>query len=153
MENWTSSETKNNDTNPFDSVEYPEKKKRHGCVTAWFIFGIVVNLIVGLGYLLLKDMLPQAMREMGSVKIDLTPNYFLVEGLVSLILVFCYVQLWQWKKIGFHGMILCTMITASVNFMAEHDWSQFIFSFVGILLQYLILQIKVNGKSAWSLLQ
>lgn len=153
MENWTPTDTKKNDFKPTDTAEYSEMKKRHGCVTAWFVFGIFVNLFVGLGYVLLKDMLPEAMKQMGNVKVDLTSNYFLMEGLVSLLLVCCYVQLWRWKKIGFHGMILCTMITASVNFMAESDWRQFVFSFFGILLQYLILQIKENGKSAWSLLQ
>ena len=127
--------------------------KRHGCVTAWLIFGMVINAIVGLGYILMRDVLPQAMKEFSQNRMELTPNYFLIEGLVSLALVFCFVQLWQWKKMGFHGLILCTMITASVNYMANHQLTDFFFSFTGVLVHFLVLQIKINNQSAWSLLK
>ena len=147
MENWTPNETKWNSSNELGEME---NKRRHGCITAWFIFGVVTNLLAGLGYILLRDSLPALMKEVGQVSVDLTPNYFIVEGVVSLIVVVCYIQLWQWKKIGFHGLILCTMITASVNYMADPVWTQLIFSFVGILIQYMILQIKENGRTAWS---
>jgi len=149
MENWTSNtnnivaENNNGDT----------EKKRHGCVTAWLIFVIVINSIVGLGYILMRDMLPAAMKDFSMDRLELTPNYFLIEGLVSLALVFCFIQLWQWKKIGFHGIILCTMITASVNYMANHDLTDFVFSFTGVLIHYLVFQIKINNQTAWSLLK
>jgi len=149
MENWTSDPIKN----ATDNNDAPSMLKRHGCVTAWLIFVIVVNAFVGLGYILLKDMLPDAMKELSQNKMELTANYFLTEGIVSLALVFCFVQLWQWKKMGFHGMIICTMVTATVNFMANHEWPDFIFSFTGVLIHYLVLQIKINDQSAWSLLK
>lgn len=150
MENWTTN-SPSEKTSFTDSETSP--KKRHGCVTAWLIFVIVVNAFVGLGYILLKDMLPDAMKELSQNKMELTANYFLTEGIVSLALVFCFVQLWQWKKMGFHGIIICTMVTATVNFMANHEWTDFIFSFTGVLIHYLVLQIKINDQSAWSLLK
>lgn len=150
MENWT---TSNDQGNVENNVIGSEKKQRHGCVAAWLIFGMVVNAFVGLGYILLKDMLPNAMKEFSQNKMELTPNYFLMEGIVSLALVFCFIQLWQWKKIGFHGIIICTMITAAVNYMTNHEITDFIFSFTGVLLHYLVLQIKINNQSAWSLLK
>lgn len=149
MENWTSDPIKN----ATDNNDAPFMLKRHGCVTAWLIFGMVINAIVGLGYILMRDLLPQAMMEFSQNRMELTPNYFLTEGLVSLALVFCFVQLWQWKKMGFHGIILCTMITASVNYMANHQLTDFIFSFTGVLVHFLVLQIKINNQSAWSLLR
>ncbi len=149
MENWTSEPIKN----AIDNNDAPSVLKRHGCVTAWLIFGMVINAIVGLGYILMRDLLPQAMKEFSQNRMELTPNYFLTEGLVSLALVFCFVQLWQWKKMGFHGIILCTMITASVNYMANHQLTDFIFSFTGVLVHFMVLQIKINNQSAWSLLK
>ena len=147
MENWTTNEPQNSWEN---SMNEERPRRRHGCVTAWLIFGIAANTIGGLGYILLRDMLPEAMKQFSEVKMELTPNYFLMEGIISLSLVFCFVQLWQWKKLGFHGIILCTMVAATVNYLTYHQWTDFIFSFTGVLIHYLVLQIKIDEQTAWS---
>lgn len=60
------------------------------------------------------------------------------------------VLIFKWKKLGFHGFLITSILGLILNFMIGIGLGQSIAGLVGVALLYGILQLKAaNGQSAW----
>jgi len=118
-----------------------ETKERHGCVTAWLIFVIVVNSIVGILYLI---------SAIGAGMYDtISPTMLLLLTVLSVINVICAVMLLQWKKVGFFGFVGTSIVAFIINLSLGMDTLQALFGLVGIAVLYAVLQIKKDEIKTW----
>jgi hypothetical protein len=124
-----------------------EEKPRHGCLTAWLIMLIIVNSLISLLYFFvdISTLNP-------NVK-DLPPVTKILFGILSLINIAFAFALLNWKKWGYYGFFVSSIMMFFTNVNFGMPPSNAIVSFVGISLLFLILQIKKDGKSGWEQLE
>ena len=133
-----------------ENTEYNETelvKERHGCVTTWLVFMIVVNSLIGLVYLFV----PESIAEQVPVKI---PIYiFSILGLIGLANVVFSMALFKWKLWGFYGFIVSSLASFIINLLIGIDVIQSVMGLIGIAFLYGVLQIKKNNISAWNFME
>ena len=117
-------------------------KQRHGCVTAWLILMIVANSATIFSTLALSDEIKRALPNMP----DWGGPVLILCGVINVV---CAVMLFKWKRIGFFGFVITSLIAAAVNVVAGVDAIQTLMGMVGVLILFGILQIG-SPKSAWS---
>lgn len=118
-------------------------RKRHGCVTAWLVFMIVVNSLVALMYFFLGDMIR------GALPVEISSTMMILLGLIGAANVVFAVLLLKWKKIAFWGFVGTSLAALAINLTLELGIGQSLGGIAGIAILYGILQIKENGVSAW----
>lgn len=126
----------------FDKEEQEIIKSRHGCVTAWLILMIIVNSITSLTYFTNSNSIP-----------NVSNSLIMALGIIGILNVIFSVLLLQYKKIGFFGFIVSSIITSVLNTMIGIDVGRALLGLVGIALVYAILQIKQDNHSAWEHLE
>jgi hypothetical protein len=149
MSNWTDNDNieqvdKNGDDLHLD--KYPAK--RHGCVTAWLLFSLIVTAlaaIMGLGF---SDLI---------VKLDGVDNiqssYYIFTGAIALIEGVGLWMIWKKRKWGFHVVVIAAMFSGTLSYLASHEWLSFTSPFINVFLLYMILQIARGNVTAWSQLK
>ena len=149
MSNWTDNDNieqvdKNGDDLHLD--KYPAK--RHGCVTAWLLFSLIVTAlgaIMGLGF---SDLI---------VKLDGVDNiqssYYIFTGAIALIEGVGLWMIWKKRKWGFHVVDIAAMFSGTLSYLASHEWLSFTSPFINVFLLYMILQIARGNVTAWSQLK
>jgi hypothetical protein len=122
-----------------DTTATGSNKKRHGCLAAWLIFMIILNSIFSLVYVfgsaLIRESYPTA------------PGW--VFGVLTLSCIFnlaCSIALYKWKKWGFWGFAVTTIIGFWLNEMLGVGIVQKILGFGGICMLYGVLQIGKANK-------
>lgn len=124
--------------------ESPENnKQRHGCVTAWLVFMIVVNSVTALVYLFGSKLI--AGKLTGSVP----PVFVSLLGIAGVANVIFSVQMMQWKKSGFKGFVVSSVCAMAINLLIGVGLIQSLLGLLGIAILYGILQISKDGVSAW----
>ena len=73
--------------------------------------------------------------------------------LVSLINIIFAVGLWYWKKWAFFGFALTAVLMFITNLNMGIDIASAALGLIGIMLLFLVLQIKQNEKSGWENLE
>ena len=73
--------------------------------------------------------------------------------LVSLINIIFAVGLWYWKKWAFFGFGLTAVLMFITNLNMGIDIASASLGLIGIMLLFLVLQIKHNGISGWDNLE
>jgi hypothetical protein len=126
-----------------------EAKKRHGCVTAFLIWGIILSLFPLFLFFYFRDyILPEDLPN------GITYNMMIIIGIINAILyIVCIVMLFRWKKWGFWGYILTVVLSIIINQLMGQDIGNPIFYFVSIVILFGVLQIKKNNISAWNNLE
>lgn len=124
-----------------------DSKQRHGCVTAWLIFMIIVNALVSVVYLLATDLVVQSFG--GPVPHSLI--YLL--GALGIANIICAVLLFQWRKVGFWGVVATYLGAFTINLIIGIDIFQSLIGLVGIAVLYIILHIKKKNVSSWESLE
>jgi uncharacterized protein YacL len=129
---------------PEDDQNIPSTPERHGCVTTWLIFILIVNSIIALFYSFTANKISQ----------NLNTSVLAIMGLVILcaINVVCSAMLLTWKKIGFYGFVITTILAFILNLNIGISLTRSIIGLLGFTLLYAILQIKKDGVSAWNYL-
>lgn len=122
------------------------QKQRHGCITAWLAFMIVINSLVAIMYLFAKGLIASNLATYSTTMIMLL-------GVVSVANVVFAVMLWQWKKIGFWGFVVSSIVALILNLIIGLGIGQSLFGLVGIAVLYGVLQIKKDNVSAWDYLE
>lgn len=69
----------------------------------------------------------------------------MVSGVFGLVNVVAIVLLLNWKKNGFVLLVISSLVNASLAvILSTIPWG-----IIGLIIWYLILQLKKNGKTCW----
>ena len=120
---------------------------RHGCVTAYLIFMIIVNSILAIIYLFAGEIITDNLAG------DVSAGIIIILGLVGIVNVICAVMLFQWKKWGFWGFIGTSIVALMINLSIGLGIGQSVAGLIGIAILYGILQIKKDNVSTWENLE
>lgn len=122
-----------------------EVKQRHGCLTTWLVLMIVINSVTALMYLFGSEMIGKSLPS--------APGWmFPVLAVASLFNVACAVALFKWKKWGFYGFVVTSVVALVVNLMLGIGPLQSVLGLVGLAILYGVLQIG-GEKKGWSQLE
>ncbi|MEI8201909.1 MAG: hypothetical protein WCH34_02785 [Bacteroidota bacterium] len=128
-------------------IEDKGLKQRHGCVTAWLAFMILVNALIALMYLFSSEDFQMVL-----------PNGISQPVLISLIILaianvgFAILML-MWRKLGFYGFIITSVCALVLNLHIGIGILQSFFGLIGVGILFGILQIKQGNMSAWQQLK
>ncbi len=122
-------------------------KQRHGCVSAWLILMIIMNSIIAVIYLFAGN------RVVENLPYDVDDKYMVAMGIVALANTAFAIMLFQWKKIGFYGFVVTTLISLALNISMGLGTGSSLFGLLGLVVLYAILQIDKDGVKAWDNLQ
>jgi len=125
------------------------KRRRHGFVTAWLFWGILINVFFASFYLLATE---QAMfnRDIRlPSEIETERIKFIMIGIFRALNILLYFLLIKWEKSGFYGLIFTSIALLVINLSIGYDiiWSSF--GIIGTIILYYSLQLKKNGISSW----
>lgn len=114
------------------------QKSRHGCLTAWLVLMIVMNSAVALFYLVAGDVVKQALPS--------APKWTLPVLIIAAAFnLVCAIALWRWKKWGFWGFVLSSIVGLIVN-LSIGIGAQSVVGLVGVAILYGVLQIGQENK-------
>jgi len=132
-----------NDDTTFDQSDY-HMPQRHGCVTTYLIFGLIINSIIALYYLIAANNLARI----------LNVSLLAVSGLIlaGIINTICAFLLLRYRKIGFYGFALSSICIFALNVYIGNSPLKCTLGIIGVGILYAILQMKKNGVSAWEYL-
>ena len=141
-------ETNNETQNEISNAMMPNSpNQRHGCVTAYLVFMIVVNSLTALLYLLFSE----AMRE--KLMIELSTSNLMLLGICGVANVAFAVLLLRWKRWGFWGFAITSVITLIINLTGGIGIGQSLLGLIGVVILFGILQIKNQNVTAWDKLE
>ena len=116
-----------------------EGKSRHGCLTAWLVLMIIVNSASAMMYLLGSDAIRQSLPN--------APGWaFPVLIVFSLFNLVCAIALFQWKKWGFWGFCISSVVALVVNLSIGLGIGPALGGLIGVALLYGVLQIGKENK-------
>lgn len=123
-----------------DSPSQPQAPKdRHGCLTTYLVFMIIVNSGLSLLYLLGSEWL----RKNGP---NLPDWAFWVLAVAGLFNVLCAVALLKWKRWGFWGFIASAIVASVVNISIGLGVSSIFAGAFAVAVLYGVLQIGKENK-------
>jgi len=125
-----------------DDQSISSGSQRHSCVTAWLIFMLIANSITALIYLF-------TLVRTGGGGLKVSTNSLIALLIIGLFNVAFSIMLLLWKKIGFYGFAISSVITFIINFSIGISLIKCTIGLIGFLILYGILQIKRDGISAW----
>jgi len=115
--------------------------ERHGCVTAWIVFALILNSIcLVLYFLIANDFI-----RLPKISILTAYSYFII----CLLNVIFSIRLLSWKKSAFYGFVITSIIAFLINLSIGMSTVGTILGLLGIGFLYGIFQIKKSGVSAW----
>lgn len=121
-----------------------DTKRRHAVVTAWLWLVIIVNLFCYIYYIAL-------LFKQSSVPEVLWAGFAAV---TSLLTVLSAVLLMKWNKFGYMLFVISTTVYSIVGILgAQESYYTLLINLLPILFWWLILQIRKDGKSAWSMMK
>jgi hypothetical protein len=119
-------------------------RKRHGCVTAWLSFMIIINAFVGILYLFGSEKM--AVELTGNIN---NGDLFIVLGITSTVNLILAVLMLMWKKWAFYGFIFTAIVALIINVSIGLGVGSILGGLIGVFVLYGILQIKGDGRSTW----
>lgn len=120
-----------------------ENKQRHGCVTAWLIFMIIVNSLTAVLYLFMGEVISQ------NLPTPIPQPMMVTLAIVSIINFVLAIMLFKWKKWAFWGFVVTSLAAFAINLSVGLGIGQSLFGLAGIAILYGILQIKQKGVTTW----
>jgi len=135
------------DERPFINGDrpYTPQPERPGCISAYLIFGLILNCICVLVYMFLMSGIIKAPR--------LTPFILMMLIVISVLHIFFCVKLLLYKKSGFYGLVVCALIAYVMNLLAGLSPFLCTLALGGIPILYAILQVRRNGIPFWKRLK
>jgi hypothetical protein len=122
-------------------------KQRHGCVTTWLVFVIIINSLFAFVYLFANEFI------INSLPNDVSTTMILLLGILCIANAIFAVMLFQWKKIGFWGFVASSIFVLIINLSIGIGIGQSVAGLLGIAIYYGVLQIKRDNVSAWDNLE
>lgn len=129
------------------NIEEVEKKepvrKRHGFVTFWMIY-ILLN---GLSSILAYTLFRTEIEKLFKLKLSDEICYYLIGlGVLNSISA---ILLLNWKKIGFHGLVISYIINMYVSNLMNSGIESTFFGLMQIGILYMVLKMRKEDKSTW----
>ena len=87
--------------------ELAELRKRHGCLTAWLVLMLIANVIVALVYMFKGDAV--SANTPGGISMPL----LMALRVMAILNTLFSVLLLRWKRIGFWGFLVSTVLSLS----------------------------------------
>ena len=135
-----------------------KSKERHGCVTTWLIFMIIVNSLIAISILLyyargkivhtFSDYFLS--KNVTMLDIEISNSMLILFTIVVIAKIIFSVLLLNWKKIGFWGFVLSCIGSMIVYFNMDAGIIRSISELIGIAVLFGVLQIKKEGVSTWT---
>lgn len=127
-------------------MEAQTAKSRHGCLTAYLVFMMVMNAGTAVFYLVASDQVRAAL-----------PNapQWLLYGLTLLALfnLVCAIALFQWRMWGFWGFAASSIVALGANLMLGLGVGQSLIGLAGIAILFGVLQIGDARTKGWPQLE
>ena len=120
-------------------------KKRHGCLTAYLIFLIVVFAVFVIYYIAAASFVNSTLRLSGW-----TLPVLIILGLLDIV---CAVALFRWKKWGFWGFCALAVVTLIVNISSGSGIATSLTGLIGIAVMYGVLNIGDKENKGWPQLE
>ena len=120
-----------------------ETKKRHGCLTAWLILLVLGNGFSTVSFLFYGDAISE------NLETALSENNLWIPAVLSVLNLIFALMLFTWKKWAFWGLLLTSFIAFGLNIYLGLGLLNSAVGLLGIVLLYVLLQRKHQGKSAW----
>ena len=117
-------------------------KQRHGCVTAWLVIMIALNSLLAIIYLFASDFITNNLPNVSKTMIVLL-------GVFCAANVIFAVMLLKWKKFGFWGFVVSSVVVLIINLSIGMGIGQSVGGLVGVAILYGILQIKKDNVTVW----
>ncbi len=133
------------------SDDYNLEKTRHGCVTAWLWLGIIGSGLAVVIYLIPGGFVNSMLEESGAE--PLSKWLIIFFSISSLVGLFSYYLMLNWKKSGFYIAVGLSLLSALTTYLYMYDLYSIIMAFLSPLILYAILQIQKDGVSAWNHLE
>jgi hypothetical protein len=128
-------------TEPPKTPETEKTKKRHGCLTAYLIFLIVVIAITVIYYIADSKSLKSTLK---------LPGWSLpVSAVLCLLEIVCAIAIFKWKRWGFWGFCVLAMAALIVNISSGLGIATSIIGLVGIAIMYGVLNIGNKENKGW----
>jgi hypothetical protein len=105
------------------------QRQRHGCVTAWLVIMIILNSLTAITYLFARDFITNNLPNVPKTMIVLL-------GIFGVANVIFAVMLFQWKKIGFWGFIVSSIVVLIINLSIGIGIGQSLLGLVGVAVLY-----------------
>lgn len=161
---------KSPDRHPFG---HSGQKQRHGFVTFWLVL-CIVSSVVSLGYGIYQFVLVDDSKfYITSDTYNLSLGIMLVTIVQSILSIVFYSMILNWKKSGFWGLMVTTLVFGIVNsfllnefidslyvygvyrsaFSVANPAVSFVISAISLVIFWAILQIKEKGISCWKQLE
>ena len=121
-------------------------RKRHGCLTDYLIFMIVVLLPSVLLYLFFPDIIARSNPEIPGW---ISPFF----GLVGITQITCILAIWRWKKWGFYVFLVLGLGFGCFNAWLTGSVITFLMAPIGILIMYGVLHIGGPQRKGWTQLE
>lgn len=122
-------------------------KERHGCVTTWLVLMIILNSIAALVNFLATDSI------VNNLSGKVSTVMIIILGVLGIANVVFSIMILQWKKLGFWGFILSSIIALAINLKIGLEVKQSFIGLIGIVILYGILHIKKDNVSTWEYLE
>lgn len=127
-----------------EKLPIPEpERKRHGLTTFWLFYLLLNGLTLILLFTTLRTDAEEILKTEFS---DLYCNIMVAVGILNAISA---TLLLNWKKIGFHGIIISSIIKLYANLQLNSSMAAAVLGLTDIAILYMILKLKKNGKSTW----
>ena len=123
--------------------ELDTKRARHGLTTFWLIYMVINGIASIVSFSLLRKDIETFL------KIPLSDEYCRYLIIIGAINAISALLLLYWKKIGFHGIIIASILNLYVNLQLTSEMSSAFLSLMQIAVLYLVLKLKKNNKTAW----
>jgi predicted nucleic acid-binding Zn ribbon protein len=128
-------------------------RQRHGFTSVWLIFSLIGFAFSGIQYLLLLH-IPGDFFQMIREAINISDEFIILLGIISLAGIAADVLLLKWKKIGFWILCGVSVVSFVVNMIALKE--NILLNFLGLLgiaVMWGVLHISKDGKNTWEQLE
>lgn len=118
-------------------------KQRHRFVTAWLVLMVIANSLIALFYIYTISFSLEDLPD------NITLKTIIISGVVSLANVFFSILILKWRKIGFWGFAGFSIITLMINLNIGTSFGKSAIGILGVVVLFVVLQIKKNNLTAW----
>lgn len=133
------------------------KRERHIATTGWLYLVVLANIALCLDVYSIwyKFYGPDApdyySYDYYSPSTNPSQMDLYIRGVMHIAFAVFGISLLNWKKYGFWGICIFTCIPLLFKIdSGMEDVTTYIYTFFGVGILYLFLQVKKNGKSVWS---